>query len=264
MQGKIIDFHTHPYFDEETYIGYYKRAGERIDYKDIKPRLQGIGIEKICGSIIIKDIDKNDCLSKIKQMNNLALKMRDLLGDFYVPGYHVYAKDIDWSVKEIDRMEKEGVNLVGEIIPVSHGWDFDDEGFEEILCALDGRNKVLSFHSTSSSEKANAILEERIKRHQSVTFVAAHFGEKQFFERHLSRMEKFPNYYLDTSGTGLFRYGALSYGVSKVGKERFLMGSDFAVCEPAMYVGGIKNDALLLDEEKQAVLYDNANQLLKL
>ncbi len=49
-------------------------------------------------------------------------------------------------------------------------------------------------------------------------FDNAHPGEYTTFMEHLARMQKYENAYLDISGTGLFRYGMLRYGIDKVGQ----------------------------------------------
>ena len=58
------------------------------------------------------------------------------------------------------------------------------------------------------------------------TSPAVNAGERQYYEKHLERMAKYENLYLDLSGTGLFRYGMLAYGAKKVGAERFLFGTN--------------------------------------
>ena len=80
----------------------------------------------------------------------------------------------------------------------------------------------------------------------------------------LARMKMSENYYLDLSGYGIFRHGMLRRGIDEMGVERFLFGSDYPTCNPAMYIGGVAEDFTLTAEEKQAVLYDNAARLLKL
>ena len=93
--------------------------------------------------------------------------------------------------------------------------------------------------------------------------VAAHPGEKEQFLRHLDCMERFENYYLDLSGSGLGRMGLLRCGIDRVGKDRFLFGTDFPVCPPHVYIAAVEEDPLLSQEEKQAVFHDNALRLLR-
>ena len=82
--------------------------------------------------------------------------------------------------------------------------------------------------------------------------------------RHLNRMKISENYYLDLSGTGLFRHGMLRHGIDEVGAERFLFGSDYPTCNPAMFLGGVILDTSISEEEKTLILAGNAQRLLQL
>ena len=74
-------------------------------------------------------------------------------------------------------------------------------------------------------------------------------------------MKKFPNLYLDISGTGLFRYGLLASSVKTVGSERVLFGTDYPICNPRMYVQAVLGEHIS-DEEKENILFRNAKRLL--
>ena len=104
-------------------------------------------------------------------------------------------------------------------------------------------------------------MERMIAAHPNITFVAAHPGEREFYEKHLERMKKYPNLYLDLSGTGLFRYGMLSYGVHKVGAERFLFGTDYPICNPRMYVQAVMQESLS-ETERELIFHKNAEHIL--
>ena len=127
---------------------------------------------------------------------------------------------------------------------------------------MDEREMIVSFHSTGGSRESMEAIDTMVAQHPRITFIAAHPGENDMYLRHLERIEKYPNYYLDLSGTGLFRLGMLHYGIQKVGSKRFLFGTDFPVCDPAMYVGSITNDFCLSEEDKANILYKNAQKLL--
>lgn len=260
MKHEIIDFHTHPYIEQKNSICRYKSVYQ-MDVSQAKEYLQGLGICKICGSVLEK-FNTLPIWSDIQRLNDEALRLKENYGDFYVPGFHVHAKFPRESILEIERMEKAGIKLVGELVPYSHGWDYGDEGFEEILQALDEKKMIVSFHSTGGSRGSMDAIDAMVARHPRITFVAAHPGENETYLHHLDRMEKNPNYYLDLSGTGLFRLGMLYYGIQKVGSKRFLFGTDFPVCDPAMYVGSIINDFCLSEEDKVNILYKNAQKLL--
>ena len=107
-------------------------------------------------------------------------------------------------------------------------------------------------------------MDEMVRRHPGVVFVAAHPGEYGAFMRHMDRMKLSENYYLDLSGYGIFRHGMLKHAVDEFGAERFLFGSDYPTCNPAMYLGGVLLDDLISDAEKELIFAGNAKRLLKL
>ena len=84
------------------------------------------------------------------------------------------------------------------------------------------------------------------------------------YERQLARMRANKHYMLDTAGYGIFRHGLLRRGVTEFGAERFIFGSDYPTCNPAMYLGGVKDDPLLTDAEKELILGGNAKRILGL
>ena len=159
-------------------------------------------------------------------------------------------------------MHKAGVKLIGELVPYCYGWGaegFNHEGMDEILDLAEQYGMVVNFHSMG----ARADEYDMVKRHPGVTFVGAHPGELVTYRRHIEWMQELPNYYLDLSGTGLFRHRMLAHGVSVLGAERFLFGSDYSVCSPGMNVGGVEYEAIT-EEEKDLIFAGNAKRLLSL
>jgi predicted TIM-barrel fold metal-dependent hydrolase len=158
-------------------------------------------------------------------------------------------------------MDKKGIKLIGELVPYIDGWqrNFASEEFSLLLKEAGKRNMIVSFHSMNEDA-----MDEMVKRHRDVIFVAAHPGEYNEFMRHIERMKYSENYYLDVSGYGIFRYGMLKRAVDTFGADRILFGSDYPTCNPAMYIGGVMNDSLLSDAEKEKIFSLNAKKLLKL
>ena len=257
MSFEIIDFHTHPFVDDATNICQYQKDC-RLKTETIKDEIGALGISRICGSVIRRNPNIGHW-ERLKQANEDALRLREALGDFYIPGFHVHPDHVEDSIKEMERMQKEGVRLIGELVPYSSGWDnYACEGFSQILDAAEALGMIVSFHS---DEDADA-MDEMVRRHPNLVFVAAHPGEKQRFLRHVARAKMSKNYYLDLSGTGLFRYGVLYHAVKEMGADHVLFGTDYPVCTPGMYIGGVVHDPFLNDEEKALVLAGNAKRLL--
>ncbi len=260
MEFDIIDFHTHPFLTDDENICAH------IPYCDMSPKgtfdiMRGLNISKICGSVIIKRTAAKPEWSvwdKLEAANEIALKLRELYGDFYEPGFHVHPDYVTESCERIEKMHKAGYRLIGELVPYMDGWkDYSVKGFDEILDLAEQYSMVVSFHSSGLDG-----IDEMVKRHPRVTLVAAHPGEADQFERHLARMKMSENYCLDLSGTGLFRYGVLRHGVKLFGTERFVFGSDYPSSNPAMFVGGVALDCGLSDNEKEMIFSLNAKRLM--
>ena len=263
MSYEIIDFHMHPFDDEATNICNHKEycnmsAENTVSY------MKGLGISKICGSVICRNIEENVIYANEWEMiadgNRRALALKEQYGDFYIPGFHVHPGYVKESCEEIEKMSKLGVRLIGELVPYMHGWrDYSCKEFDEILDVATQHQMVISFHSIDDDN-----MDEMVRKHPDTILVAAHPGEYATYSRHLKRMQMSENYYLDLSGTGLFRHGMLRHGIDEFGAERFLFGTDFPTCNPAMFLGGVILDDLITEEEKILILGGNAKRLLGL
>lgn len=254
---EIIDFHTHPYIDDKTNICRHKEyvkisPVETVDY------LKGMGISKICGSVITAGEKELKGFDKIKADNEKMLQLKELYGDFYIPGFHIHPHYIKESMEEIEKMHKLGINLIGELVPYIDGWaNYSVDGLSEILDLAEQYSMVVNFHSLDDKS-----MDKMVSEHKNVVFIAAHPGEYDNFMGHLKRMRMSENYYLDLSGTGLFRHGMLRRGIDECGVERFIFGSDYPVCNPAMFIGGVMNDSLISDSEKEAIFAKNIKRIL--
>ena len=256
MTYEIIDFHTHPFPEAAANINSYKDHGT----EDQESYLRSLGISAICGSVIYRLAPGDDPWETILACNNGALALQKQLGSFYIPGFHVHPDFVKESCDEILRMHNSGVRLIGELVPYLHGWsDYSLSAFDEILDAAEQYNMIVSFHSMDNDQ-----MDTMVRRHPKTVFVATHPGEYPDYMRHLERMKFSENYYLDLSGYGLFRHRMLRYGIDTMGIHRFLFGSDYPTCSPAMYIGGVALDPLLTDAEKQQIFSGNAKRLLGL
>lgn len=256
MDYEIIDFHTHPFARSDTNICVYANNGS----EHMIPYLKGLGISRICGSVICRPTEEMSPWEALLESNRLALELADQSEGFYIPGFHVHPNYIQESCDEMERMHRMGHRLIGELVPYIHGWqNYSCKAFDEILDAATQLGMVVSFHSINDDA-----MDDMVRKHPNAILVAAHPGEHQSFQRHLERMKLSENYYLDLSGTGLFRHRMLRHGIDALGAHRFLFGSDYPVCNPAMFVGGIALDSLITPEEKQQIFSGNAKMLLGL
>ncbi len=256
MDFEIIDFHTHPFTEPVHNICAHKDFCH-MGSEDTREVFASLKISKICGSVITTHTFPSQW-QKIRQNNDIALQLRELYGDFYVPGFHVHPAYPEESIAEIHRMHGMGVRLIGELVPYMDGWnDYSCEAFSVLLEEAGRHNMVVSFHSMGEDE-----MDAMVKAHKDVVFVAAHPGEYGSLMRHIERMKMSENYYLDLSGTGLFRYGMLRRVIDEIGADRVLFGSDFPTCNPAMFLGGVLLDPLITDGEKEKIFAENAKKLL--
>jgi predicted TIM-barrel fold metal-dependent hydrolase len=90
--------------------------------------------------------------------------------------------------------------------------------------------------------------------------VIAHPTDGAGMQERFEFIKKYPNAHLDLSGTGLFRWGMLRHGINLAGKDKILFGSDFPICNPAMYVQGVLFEHLS-DAEFEAVFSGNFKRL---
>ena len=260
MKFEIIDFHTHPFLEDKNNIcahrEFFDMSGEYT-----KSMFDGLGVTKICGSVIeIGNEGYENTWEKVKSNNNEALRFKEKYKDFYVPGFHIHPDYVQESIDEIHHMSKLGVNLIGELVPYMDGWrGYAREDFSVLLDEAGKKNMIVSFHSMDEDE-----MDKMVSEHKDVVFVAAHPGEYGEFMRHIERMKMSENYYLDLSGYGLFRHGMLRRAIDSFGIDRILFGSDYPTCNPAMYIGGVLLDELITDNEKEKIFSLNAKKLLKL
>ena len=220
--------------------------------------MEGLGISKICGSVI-RDFRSGipTTWQALRQANDDALRLRDMYGDFYIPGFHVHPDYVAESCAEIERMAGLGVRLIGELVPYAHGWsDYSCEGFSKLLDYATEKNMIVSIHSMGEDE-----MDRMSERHPDTKIVFAHPGEYNEAMRHIKRLKSRPNHYLDLSGYGIFRMGLTRRLVDEIGEDRIIFGSDYPTCNPYMYVGGVLFDPSLTDKEREKIFAGNVKKL---
>lgn len=255
----VIDFHTHPYLSGEEFYSFYPECFTP-SATQCRADLERAGISRICGSVLLKrPYRPEDGFAYLRRCNERAEELKRLFGDFYVPGFHVHPDFVDESIAEIEAMHARGDRLIGELVPYLHGWsDYSNPNLSKILDAAGKYHMIVSFHTLPDEQEE---MTRMVREHPDVTFVAAHPNERAVFMKHLERMEQCENLYLDLSGTGIFRYGSIAYGVSRLGSERFLFGTDYPICNPRMYVQAVYQEPISPEDLKN-ILYKNARRLL--
>lgn len=243
----IIDFHTHPFIREENNFAMYDKNIDFITDMD------NAGISAFCGSVVERGAD----FKIIKRCNRDALELKKIYGNRYIPGIHVHPSYIEESEKEIEFAHKNGIKLIGELVPYMNGWqDYSTKEFSEILDIIEKYDMVLNLHPMNYDEQEKMAL-----NHKNIQFVFAHPGEKKDVDRYIEIMKKCENVSLDLSGTGIFRYGVIRYMISQVGAERIVFGTDYPICNAKMYVNAVLGEKLT-DKERELIFSGNAKRLL--
>ena len=253
----IIDFHTHPYLSQEEFYCFYPdqfTPSPDQCMEDIKKA----GITHICGSVILKKKYEGG-FDYIRSCNDRAYELKKILGDFYTPGFHIHPDHVKESLEEIELRHKQGFGLIGELVPYMHGWsDYSRKDFGKLLEAAEHYHMAVSFHTVEREpDEINKMTED----HPNVTFIAAHPGDKDQFFLHLERIKKYDNFYLDLSGTGIFRYGLIAHGVRTVGSERLIFGTDYPICNPGMYVQAVYQEPIS-EGDRENIFYRNAQRII--
>ena len=252
----IIDFHSHPFADASENICNYPEGPSSAS--DFAACMDRAGISSFCGSVI-RRLDAVPTFEQLHELNLHALALADFYKGRYIPGVAIHPAYVKESCDELEYMKTQGVKLIGELVPYMMGWrEYACQEALEIFGVAGELGMVVSMHPTTAED-----MEAVVKALPNTTFVFAHPGEKATYMAHLERMEKYPNAYLDLSGTGLFRYAMLAHGVNRVGAERFLFGTDFPVCNASMQVGGILSE-YLRPADFELIFSGNARRLLRL
>lgn len=256
-ETKIIDFHTHPYLSAEEFYCFYPDAFSPSAGQCMEDARRA-GIAHICGSVILREKYAGG-FDYIRDCNDRALEIKKILGDFYTPGFHIHPGFVRESLAEIELRVKQGFGLIGELVPYMHGWsDYSQKNLSELLDAAEHYRLPVSFHTVNAEQ---AETDRMIEAHPGVTFIAAHPGDKEQFLLHLERIKKHENYYLDLSGTGIFRYGLIAHGVREVGSERLIFGTDYPICNPGMYVQAVLCEPIS-EADAENILFKNAHRIL--
>ena len=252
---EIIDFHTHPYrFPEQSLCMYEHMVPDTPEVMEREVRSFGVG--RICGSVLRKDW-------AYRELNDSALLLKEKLGDFYVPGFHIHPAHMEESRQTLTMMLERGYCLIGELVPYMHdwaalGWEECNRRLDELLEMVRGKGFVFSFHTMWDWP-----MEELMAAHPDVTFVAAHPGERESVEKHIARMKKYDNVCLDLSGTGIFRNGCIRHLVNEVGPKRLLFGTDYPICNHEMYIHSVLGERLT-DAQNELIFSGNARRILHL
>lgn len=260
---EIFDFHTHPYINPRRNRGIYPHLLALDTPEALAEDLAKSGISGFAGSVL-GGIDGGPAnptgdFAQIAAANEEALALCRRLGEVYYPGIHIHPAFVDESCREIGRAADLGFRLVGELVHYAFGWDFSHPGLLPILEHAQGRGMVLSLHVSDVNDIAGAAA--LADKFPALPIILAHPGDGARPRAHAEAMRNRKNMAIDLSGGGLFRYGTLSFLVRELGAERVLFGTDYPICTPSLYVGGVLSERVTR-EELALVFAGNAKRIL--
>lgn len=242
MTYEIIDCHFHPAVDEETDTGWFYPTGSMQTQIDI---LKRAGISQACGTPIKASTPSS--FDEIRLLNDKALALRDEFPDFYIPGIHIHPHFPDESCVEIERCcGGEGVGWIGELVGymMGYGVEFATQNALKIMRTAKEYDAVVNIHCHDLD-----VIDRLAESVPDLKIVLAHpGGSKQEFLDRLERLAKYPNLYLDTSGSGIDRYKIFRKAIDVAGKGKLLFGTDYPINNPSVYVHGILLEPLSEDE----------------
>lgn len=263
---EIIDFHVHPYANDEQNVVYYKRDCNMQVETTLKV-MDDLGVSKFCGRPLAPSLSQNSSreekIQRLYKINDTALQLKEIYGDRYIPGFNVTPRLVKESCAEIERMHRNGFRLIGELTPYLDGWvDLQSsKEFYEILEFAKTYDMVVSIHDeVAYADDIDKLLQEN----RGIRFVIAHPNAFSKLERNIARLRRNDNVYIDLSGNGIFYNGVTRKLIDEVGADRILFGSDYPICSLGAFAGSVVFDPFLSDLEKEKILSLNVKKLLNI
>ena len=247
-EGIIIDAHIHPFICEKDCIG---RFGTPATLEEMASTLRANNITRACGTVIERKIAES--FEDIRKWNRMGLQAKSLYPDLFIPGIHVHGAFPEESAQEIGYMyEKENVRWIGELVAHSTGTGaYDSPGMFAIYETAVKWNMPVNIHCADLE-----VVENVVKNFPKLNVILAHPDDAASFLARSELVSRYENLYLDISGTGLFRWGMLQYCVKLLGAHKILFGTDFPICNPAMYVAGVLAEKLS-EKENELIFAGN-------
>jgi predicted TIM-barrel fold metal-dependent hydrolase len=173
------------------------------------------------------------------------------------PGGDDGRRDLDWV--EAHRDQVRGLKIHPSLSRVR----VTDGGFAPALELAEARGLVVIVHCGRWQEMASfRFAIEAARRHPRARFLLAHAGGDTpplaTAAADLVRAERVDNVWFDFSG--LREHWVVERNVELIGAERYLMGSDFNLAHPLMYIGAVRG--MRIDDRQRAlILGENARAL---
>ena len=239
----IIDAHAHPYFNRDCPL-----TGP-TSLEQYWQELSGTGISCFCGAFNIRN--DGNMADVVQRENQIVLDWRDKLGSRFYPGCNIHPNYPEESIAAVKQFHALGFCWVGEIAWYVQGYkEYATAELGRILKVVCDLGMVLNLHPSTYDD-----LDKLLAMFPDLKIVIAHPGTLGN-DASYRLAEKHPNAYFDLSGNGLSRWHMLRWGIDRIGKERFLFGTDYPVVNPYMFMAGVWSEPLTC-EERKAIFHDN-------
>ena len=241
----IIDAHMHPYLAKHRNFPFAVPE----NYENFFAEQQRAGIVRSCGSFNI--INDGTDFSVIEECNATVLDVYQRYPEHYLPGVNIHPHFPEESCAQIQKFYDLGFRWIGELAWYVMGYKaYSTPGMFKILELAQDLGMVLNIHPSNLEDEA-----ELAANFPRLPIVIAH-PESNGIMANYQLAQKYPNIYLDLSGSGLFRWGMLRKGIDMIGAERILFGTDFPVVSAGMTVGGVLFEHVT-PEEQRMIFRDN-------
>ncbi len=250
---EIIDCHIHPWLSPENNTEWF---GLNPDPDEFVAKLKESGVNYACGSVV--NLAGSNDFHTVKRLNREAVEFGKRYPDFFFPGIHVHPDYPENSCAEIEEMYYMGVRWIGELVAYIIGYQtyLPNQNAYQIYELAQDLGMVMNIHAVTLEE-----IENICRNFPKLNVVLAHpTSAKEDVQRRIRLIAEYPNLHLDTSGSGIQRWGMMRFAINEAGKEKILFGTDYPVENPAVHIQGTLFEDLN-DIELEAVFSGNFKRL---
>lgn len=261
----VFDAHTHVYPDK---LAPKATAALERFYGDIEIRGQGTVAELFArsresgvrGFLVLAVATNAHQVPHVNDFTASTVAAARAAG-FLAAGFAGMHQDFPDPVGELDRALSLGLSGV-KLHPDIQGADLDDPRFFPLYAALEEKGLPVCFHMGDNRAEYGFSRVEHLlhltERFPRLRVIAAHLGGYRAWE-HVTSLAECPNVWFDASSTMPFLSPEEETALIRaLGISRVMFGTDY----PVRYAGEELSRFLALpglnDEEKKAILYDNA------
>ncbi|MBT7303291.1 MAG: amidohydrolase [Victivallales bacterium] len=249
----VIDCHVHPFLGAESNTSWFPGTDTPEQFAS---EMRRAGIDQWCGAPVRRTPEP--VVGDLLGINQEMLALCERFGDAYIPAATVHPAFPEESCAALVTLHAQGVRWIGELVAYISGYKtYDSPAMRQILDLAQDLGMVVNIHPFDLAE-----IDRLCADFPRLPIVVAHpTSSKAGIVARFELMARHANAYLDLSGSGVFRWGMLRAGIDQVGADRFLFGTDFPICNPALLLQGVLFEHLS-DTELEAVLGGNFCRLV--